>query len=87
MRICTRSAKPERRRPWGHGHSLENVGDKPCRALIGFNSGIYETIDLSGWMAGNPLDVLATNFGMPASLFAKFPRKDVSIADKNGGGA
>ena len=35
-------------------------------------------------MAGNPLDVLATNFGKPASLFEKFPRKDVFIADKDG---
>jgi oxalate decarboxylase len=73
--------------PQGYGHSLENIGDKPCRVLIGFNSGIYEDIDLSAWMAGNPLDVLATNFNKPASLFAKFPRKDVFIADKNGIGS
>ncbi len=41
-------------------------------------------IDLSAWMAGNPLDVLATNFSKPASLFEKFPKRDVFIADKNG---
>jgi len=70
--------------PQGYGHSLENVGDKLCRVLIGFNSGVYGEIDLSEWMAGNPLDVLATNFGKPASLFEKFPRKDVFIADKDG---
>jgi oxalate decarboxylase len=70
--------------PQGYGHSLENVGDKPSRVLIGFNSGIYEDIDLSEWMAGNPVDVLATNFGKPAALFEKFPRKDVFISDKNG---
>jgi oxalate decarboxylase len=68
--------------PQGYGHSLENVGDKPCRLLIGFNSGIYEDIDLTEWMAANPPDVLATNFGKPAALFEKFPRKDVFIADK-----
>ncbi len=28
--------------PQGYGHSLENVGDKTCRVLIGFNSGTYE---------------------------------------------
>ena len=72
--------------PQGYGHSLENVGDKPCRILIGFNSGIYETIDLSQWIAGNPTDVLATNFGKPASLFEKFPRKDVSITGEKGPG-
>lgn len=70
--------------PQGYGHSIENVGDRPSRLLIGFNTGIYATIDLSQWIAGNPLDVLATNFGKPASLFEKFPRKDVFIAPKDG---
>ncbi len=70
--------------PQGYGHSIENVGDTPCRVLIGFNTGIYETIDLSQWIAGNPADVLATNFGKPAGLFEKFPSRDVFIADKDG---
>ncbi|HTU16924.1 MAG TPA: cupin domain-containing protein [Gemmataceae bacterium] len=70
--------------PQGYGHSLENVGNGKCRVLIGFNSGIYGEIDLSEWIAGNPLDVLATNFGKPEALFKKFPRKDVFIADKHG---
>ena len=47
---------------------------------------MYETIDLSQWIAGNPLDVLATNFSQPADLFEKFPRQDVFIAGKNGPG-
>ena len=68
--------------PQGYGHSIENVGDKPCRVLIGFNTGIYETIDLSQWIAGNPVDVLATNFGKPEDLFEKFPRSDVFISSK-----
>ncbi len=70
--------------PQGYGHSLENVGDKTCRVLIGFNNGVYETIDLSQWIAGNPVDVLATNFGKPEALFKKFPRNDVFIASKDG---
>ena len=70
--------------PQGYGHSIENVGDKPCRVLIGFNTGVYEAIDLSQWIAGNPADVLATNFGKPAALFEKFPHQDVFIADKDG---
>ena len=65
--------------PQGYGHSIENVGDKPCRVLIGFNTGVYETIDLSQWIAGNPADVLATNFGKPASLFKKFPKTTCSF--------
>jgi len=72
--------------PQGYGHSIENVGDRPARILIGFNSGIYETIDLSQWIAANPADVLATNFSQPPELFAKFPHRDVFVTGKNGPG-
>ena len=70
--------------PQGYGHSIENTGDIPCRVLIGFNSGVYETIDLSQWIAGNPLEVLATNFSKPEALFEKFPHDDVFITGKSG---
>lgn len=39
-------------------------------------------LDLSEWLAANPLDVLATNFGKPAAVFEKFPHKDVFITDE-----
>ena len=52
--------------------------------LVGFNSGKYETIDLSNCVAGNSADVLATNFGKPAALFQKFPHRGAFIADKDG---
>jgi oxalate decarboxylase len=68
--------------PQGYGHSVENIGDKTCRVLIGFNTGVYETINLSQWIAGNPADVLATNFSKPADLFEKFPRQEVFIASE-----
>jgi oxalate decarboxylase len=64
----------------GYGHSIENIGSKQSRTLIGFNTGTYQAIDLSAWIAGNPIDVLATNFGKLASLFEKFPRKEVFIS-------
>ena len=72
--------------PQGYGHSLENVGGNTCRVLIGFDSGIYEEIDLSEWIAGNPPDVLATNFDKPAALFEKFPHRDVFITENYGDG-
>jgi oxalate decarboxylase len=31
----------------GYGHSIESIGSEPSRILIGFNSGTYESIDLS----------------------------------------
>ncbi len=66
--------------PQGYGHSVENIGERSCRVLIGFNTGHYEAIDLSMWIAGNPLDVLATNFGKRRSIFEKFPHQRVFIA-------
>ncbi len=69
--------------PQGYGHSIENVGPQACRVLIAFNTGNYSAIDLSQWIAGNPADVLAANFGQPAATFAQFPKRDVFIA---GGG-
>jgi oxalate decarboxylase len=72
--------------PQGYGHSIENVGSKSCRVLIGFNTGVYQSIDISQWIAGNPTDNLATNFGKPESLFEKFPKRDVFVAGKDGSG-
>jgi len=70
--------------PQGYGHSIENIGDKPARVLIGLNTGTYAAVDLSQWLSGNPADVLATNFSKPASLFERIPRRDVFIASKDG---
>jgi oxalate decarboxylase len=68
--------------PQGFGHSIENIGDARCRVLIGFNAGHYEAIDLSQWIAGNPVEFLTTNFGQPADLMARFPREKVFIAPR-----
>ena len=66
--------------PQGYGHSLENVGTEPARILIVFNAGAYQTVDLSQWIAGQPADVLAVNFGKPAAMFDAFPKRDVFMA-------
>lgn len=63
--------------PQGFGHSIENVGGERGRILIVFNSGHYQTIDLSQWIAGNSADVLATNFGVDQATFDAFPKKDL----------
>jgi oxalate decarboxylase len=70
--------------PQGYGHSVENVGKAGCRVLIGFNTGVYQAIDLTQWIAGNSTDILATNFSKPASLFEKFPKQGEFIVDKDG---
>jgi oxalate decarboxylase len=67
--------------PQGYGHSIENVGETPLRILIGFNTGDYQEIGLSHWMASNPVDVLATNFGRPAATFRRFPSQTQIISE------
>ncbi len=69
--------------PMGAGHYIKNIGSEVCRILIGFNSGHYEAIDLSEWLAGNPVDVLATNLGLPREIANKLPHKSVFIASKS----
>ena len=66
--------------PQGFGHSIENIGSAQCRILIGFNTGRYAAIDLSQWIAGNPVEILATNFSQPASVIEQFPKSRVFIA-------
>ncbi|MGI4733637.1 MAG: cupin domain-containing protein [Janthinobacterium lividum] len=62
--------------PMGAGHYIKNTGTDVCRVLIGFNSGHYEAIDLSAWLAGNPPALLTGNFGITAELAEKFPNKE-----------
>ena len=53
--------------PQGYGHSIENIGSKAGRVLIGLNTGNYQAIDLSQWIASNPSYLLADHFGKPAT--------------------
>jgi oxalate decarboxylase len=70
--------------PQGYGHSIENIGTKPCRILIGFNTGHYRAIDLTQWVASNPAYLLASTFSKPESLFAKFPKGRAFIQPTEG---
>ncbi|HWA98043.1 MAG TPA: cupin domain-containing protein, partial [Pirellulales bacterium] len=66
--------------PQGYGHSIENLAKTRSRVLIGFNTGHYQAIDLSQWVASNPVYLLADNFNKPESLFERFPHERVFIA-------
>jgi oxalate decarboxylase len=66
--------------PTGYGHSIENASnDKPARVLIAFNSGHYQAIDLSLWLAANPDYLLMANLGQPEALIEKLPRRRVFL--------
>ncbi len=59
--------------PQGYGHYIENAGTDDLEVLVVLNSGDYQSISLTAWMAANPPLLLATNFGVPESTFAGFP--------------
>jgi len=61
--------------PMGAGHYIRNTGPGPCRILIGFNSGHYQAIDISAWLAGTPADVLSTNLGLKRDVVQRLPQR------------
>ncbi len=65
--------------PQGYGHYLQNIGPANCRILLVFNAGTYEDIDLSGWIASNARQLVATNLGVPESLLGPTPNETLFI--------
>ena len=66
------------------GHSDGRVAGlfaaaEPAQILVVFNAGTDEAIDVSQWIAGQPVDVLAVNSGKAAAAFEAFPKRDVFI--------
>ena len=72
--------------PQGYGHSIENIGNEAAGCLIAFNTGHYQAIDLSQWIAGTPAYVLAANFGKPEAVFERFPKGRAFISPPDGQG-
>ena len=68
--------------PGGVPHSLQGLGPDGCKFLLVFNDGNYnefETFLLSDWFHHTPKEVLAKNFGVPASTFDNVPEKELFI--------
>ena len=63
--------------PMGAGHYIKNTGDTVLKILLGFNSGDYQSVDLSQWLSTNPQDVVKTNFVISDEILAKFPSKKI----------
>src|SRR5712664_4344870 len=69
--------------PRGHGHMLQCLGDKPCHFILIFDNGYFSefgTFSITDWVGHTPPEVLAKYFGVPASTFANFPKREVYIA-------
>ncbi|HTJ90991.1 MAG TPA: cupin domain-containing protein [Acidocella sp.] len=62
--------------PAGVPHSLQGLGPDGCEFVIAFDSGSSSennTLLVTDWIAHTPPEVLAKNFGVPASTFANIP--------------
>jgi oxalate decarboxylase len=68
--------------PTGIPHSIQGLNPDGAEFILVFDDGNfseYATVLLSDWLAHTPRDVLAKNFGLPQSSFAKLPAKELFI--------
>jgi oxalate decarboxylase len=70
--------------PQGFGHFIENNNDTTSRILIAFDSGEYQEISLSTWLASNPDRIVADNFKISDGLVRQLPDHRVFLVPKNG---
>lgn len=68
--------------PQNYGHYIENTGESDLEVLQVWDNGIFEEISLAQWMANQTPELLATNFGVPASTFDSFPRNPSQMPRK-----
>ena len=62
--------------PSGIPHSIQGLGNDGCEFLLVFDSGSFDedsTFLLSDWFKHTPAEVLAKNFGVEETAFAKIP--------------
>lgn len=68
--------------PRGHGHALQGLGPGECHFLLGFDNGHFSefgTFSVTDWIAHMPPHVLSRNLGLPESVCAQFPKKEIYI--------
>ncbi len=68
--------------PGGVPHSIQGLGPDGCKFLLVFNQGDFDefsTFLLSDWFKHTPKEVLAKNFGVPATTFDNIPKEKLYI--------
>ena len=68
--------------PQGYGHYIENTGNTDLEIVLALNNATYQSISITAWLASNPDLLLATNFGVPASVFAQMPNGEVVMPEE-----
>jgi oxalate decarboxylase len=72
--------------PGGIPHSIQGLGTDGCRFLLVFDDGSFnefETFLLTDWVKHTPPEVLAKNFGVSSSTFAKVSEKELFIFQRD----
>jgi oxalate decarboxylase len=59
----------------GCGHMVQNVGKEDCEIVGALDSGVYQEVSLSDWIAKAPRHLLANNLGLPEGAFAATGKK------------
>lgn len=67
--------------PMGYGHYVESIGDEECEMLAVFNSGDYQEVSLSQWLASNPSYLLQTNLGVTPEVIKGLRKKQDLFSD------
>ena len=67
--------------PQGYGHYIENTGSEDLEVVLVLNNGSYQSISITAWMAANPALLLSTNFGVPQSTLAAFPKRETVMPE------
>ena len=68
--------------PAGIPHSIQALGGEGCEFLLVFDDGNFDenqTFLLTDWLAHTPKEILAKNFDVPESAFAKIPKEELYI--------
>lgn len=68
--------------PQSYGHYIENTGESDLEVLQVWDNGVFEEISLANWMANQTPELLATNFGVPASTFDAFSDNPSQMPEK-----
>ncbi len=69
--------------PMGCGHYIESIGAEECEMLAVFNSGNYQEISLSQWLASNPAELLQTNFGVKPDIIEVLRKRQGLFSNPN----
>lgn len=70
--------------PRNYGHYIENAGAGTARVLLVFNTGEYQAVDVSDWLANNPAPVVADILRLPDAVVARFPNQDEFVVGPGG---